>query len=153
MTSETTLEIATPGNADELVPLIREFYAYEHLRYEETRVRVALGQLLTDERLGRVWVVRRAGEAVGYVVLTFGFSLEFGGRDAFLDELFVREEHRGGGIGRRAIETAAAACRQAGVRALHLEVERKNEAAQGFYRRLGFTDHDRYLLTRWMDDG
>ena len=38
----------------------------------------------------------------------------------------------------------------AGVSALHLEVERQNEAAQGFYRRLGFKDHDRYLMTRWL---
>lgn len=42
----------------------------------------------------------------------------------------------------------AAPCREAGVSALHLEVARKNTAAQGFYRRLGFEDHDRYLMTR-----
>jgi ribosomal protein S18 acetylase RimI-like enzyme len=34
---------------------------------------------------------------------------------------------------------------------LHLEVERANTAAQGVYRRAGFKDHDRYLLTKWLD--
>jgi ribosomal protein S18 acetylase RimI-like enzyme len=37
------------------------------------------------------------------------------------------------------------------VTALHLEVERKNKAAQEFYRRIGFQDHDRYLMTRWIE--
>ncbi|HEU0055537.1 MAG TPA: GNAT family N-acetyltransferase [Longimicrobium sp.] len=151
MTEETTFELATAADTETLVPMIREFYAYEGLAFDETRVRDALGQLLGDARLGRVWIVRAGGEAAGYVVLTFGFSLEFAGRDAFLDELFLREAHRGGGLGRRAIETAAEACRALGIRALHLEVERHNSAAQEFYRRMGFTDHDRYLLTRWLD--
>ena len=32
-----------------------------------------------------------AGKAVGYAAVTFGYSLEFGGRDAFLDEFFLSE--------------------------------------------------------------
>jgi ribosomal protein S18 acetylase RimI-like enzyme len=37
------------------------------------------------------------------------------------------------------------------VRALHLEVERANTAAQGLYRKFGFADHERYLFTRWIE--
>ena len=130
--------------------MMREFYDFEHLAWDEPKSRRALGELLADGRLGRVWVIARDGGDVGYMVVAFGFSLEFGGRDAFLDELYVREGQRGGGIGRRAIETALEACREDGIHALHLEVERKNEAAQGFYRRLGFREHDRFLMTRWI---
>ncbi|HYS78429.1 MAG TPA: hypothetical protein VEO94_06295 [Candidatus Dormibacteraeota bacterium] len=39
-----------------------------------------------------------------------------------------------------------------GVRALHLEMERGNVAAQALYRRHGFADHDRYLMTRWIGE-
>ncbi len=42
------------------------------------------------------------------------------------------------------------ACRELGVRALHLEVERENVEAQALYRRIGYKDHDRYLLTKWV---
>jgi ribosomal protein S18 acetylase RimI-like enzyme len=47
----------------------------------------------------------------------------------------------------RLVETA---CRDLGVHAVHLEVERANAAAQGLYRKFGFQDHERYLLTRWI---
>jgi diamine N-acetyltransferase len=80
--------------------------------------------------------------------VTIGYSIEFGGRDAFLDELFVSADSRGRGLGTRALEVAAEACREAGIVALHLEVDHANTAAQRLYRRHGFVDHDRYLMTR-----
>lgn len=148
----TIFDLAGPADLELLAGMMREFYAHEELPIDLDRARAALAQLVGDPALGRVWVMRRGGEPIGYLVLALGFSLEFGGRDAFVDELYVREGHRGGGIGRAALEHASAACRALGVRALHLEVERKNEAAQAFYRRLGFLDHDRFLLTRWIDE-
>lgn len=141
---------AVPDDVDALVEMMREFYAFEHLAWDERAARWGLETILGDGSLGEVWLIRREGEAVGYFVLALGFSLEFHGRDAFLDELFIREGHRGGGLGRRAIEQAEAVCCALGVKAFHLEVERKNTDAQAFYRRLGFRDHDRYLLTRWV---
>jgi ribosomal protein S18 acetylase RimI-like enzyme len=44
------------------------------------------------------------------------------------------------------------ACRDHGITALHLEVERTNLRAAALYRRLGFRDHDRYLLTQLVGE-
>ncbi|MDT7542235.1 MAG: hypothetical protein QOE33_2139 [Acidobacteriota bacterium] len=148
---EATFTLATPSDADLLVPLLREFYAYDHIAFDEPEARRALDQLLSDARLGRVYLIHLGDELAGYLVLTFGFSLEFKGRDAFVDELFLREEFRGRGIGTRALTVAEETCRAGNVRALHLEVERANTGAQGVYRRAGFKDHDRYLLTKWIE--
>jgi ribosomal protein S18 acetylase RimI-like enzyme len=147
---ETTFTTARSADADLLVELMRAFYEFDHIPFDERDGRAALMQLISDERLGRVYLIRSGKETVGYFVLTFGFSLEFKGRDAFVDELFLREEFRGRGIGRRALAFAEDQCRGAGVRALHLEVERANTNAQGLYRRAGFKDHDRYLMTKWI---
>ena len=89
---------------------------------------------------------------VGYLALTFGFSLEFHGRDAFIDELYIRPTHRGRGWGTRAIGHAETVALTAKVRAVHLEVGRGNAAAQAFYRKAGYADHDRYLMTKWIED-
>lgn len=142
---------ATASDADALLAMMRELYEHERTRFDERAARKALLQLLGDDALGRVWLMRSGGEAAGYVVLTLGFSLEFEGRDAFVDELYVGAAHRGRGLGRRAISFVEEACRALGVRALHLEVERENAAAQALYRKCGFADHDRYLLTKWVD--
>jgi GNAT superfamily N-acetyltransferase len=139
---------AGPADAELLVGMMREFYEHERMEFEEGAARRALGELLGDRRLGRVHLIREGAEVAGYLVLTFGFSLEFGGRDAFVDELFLRANWRGRGVGRRALEFAAEVCRGEGVRALHLEVDHVNTVAQALYRKSGFRDHDRHLLTK-----
>lgn len=60
-------------------------------------------------------------------------------------------EFRGKGIGKRAIVFLEAECANLKVKALHLEVERKNRNAQKFYRNLGFLDNDRQLLTKKLN--
>lgn len=144
----TTFDPAGGSDAPVLLELMEVFYAEEGYPFDRERARQALLPLLEDECKGRVWILREDGEVVGYVVLTLGWSLEYHGRDAFVDELFVLPSHRGHGLGRRALEVVAAACREVGVRALHLEVERDNEGARALYRKWGFADHDRLLLTR-----
>lgn len=143
---------AETRHIETLLGFMRDFYLHESLTLNEEAARGALQQLITDESKGRVWLIEADGETVGYTVLTFGFSLEFHGRDAFVDELFIVAEWRGRGIGRQTLEFLSAACRTHGIAALHLEVERANTVAQELYRKAGFVDHDRYLLTRWVNE-
>lgn len=140
--------LADASDAELLVELMREFYACEHLEFDERAARAALEQILRERRFGVVHVIRVDGAAAGYLVLTFGFSLEFGGRDALVDELYLRESFRGRGLGKASLELAFEVCREEGIRALHLEVDRVNTRAQAVYRQAGFRDHDRYLLTK-----
>ncbi|MBL8207861.1 MAG: GNAT family N-acetyltransferase [Blastocatellia bacterium] len=133
-----------------LVVFMRDFYEHEALSFDESSARQALQQLIENHFFGRVFLFELADEKIGYTVLTFGFSLEFHGRDAFVDELYIVTGHRGRGIGKQALEFLADVCRTEGIAALHLEVERANTIAQEVYRKQGFKDHDRYLLTRWL---
>ncbi len=130
--------------------LMRESYAFEQFPFNRGAARKALSDILHDDSLGRVWLIKTEHKVIGYIVLTLGFSLEYHGRDGIIDELYIREDYRGQGIGTRAIELAAKESRSLGIKALHLEVERKNTKAQRFYHKIGFEDHDRYLLTKWL---
>ena len=147
---ETSFRVADGRDADSLFVMMRELYEHESIAFDEPTARAALTQLLADDSCGVAHFILLGEEVAGYLVLTFGFSLEFGGRDAFVDELFVKDEFRGHGMGKAALGFAAEVCRARGVRALHLEVERANRNAQGIYRKAGFVDHDRYLLTKWL---
>ncbi|MEP7338996.1 MAG: GNAT family N-acetyltransferase [Acidobacteriota bacterium] len=142
---------AVASDIETLLVMMREFYAHEELRFDEAMARQALDGILSNAAFGRVFLIHASDQVAGYTVLTFGYSLEFHGRDAFVDELFLLEKFRGQGISQHALEFLAGVCRENGVAALHLEVERKNLAAQRAYRRFGFADHDRYLLTKWLD--
>lgn len=142
---------ALPSDIDALTALVQAFHAEDGYPFDEGEVRTNLALLLQEPALGRVWVAEDGGAAVAYLVLTLSFSLEFRGRDAFVDEIYVSLSHRGKGLGTRALALAEEACRELGVRALHLEVERDNVEAQALYRRAGYVDHDRYLLTKWIE--
>lgn len=130
-----------------LLDLMARYYAYDHIPFDRAAARPALEQLLSDHSLGRAWVIRAGTEAAGYFVLTLCFGLEFRGRTAFIDELFVHEAFRGRGIGTRALAFLKDAARDLGVTALRLEVERKNVDQQRLYRKAGFEDQDRDLMT------
>ena len=133
-----------------LLEMMREFYAYEHLAWDEAVAGRGLDCILGDASLGEVWIVLADGEPAGYFVMALSFSLEFHGRYGFLDELFLRERFRGGGIGRLAVQHAAEVCGAIGARALRLEITATNPGARAFYDRLGFEDVGRTLLTKWI---
>jgi ribosomal protein S18 acetylase RimI-like enzyme len=118
--------------------------------FDAVRARLALTGLLADPSQGAVWLICDGAVPVGYLALTYGYSLEFHGRDAFVDELYIGPAYRGRGWGTRAMEHAEIAARSANARAIHLEVGRGNTAAQGLYRKIGYADHDRYLMTKWI---
>ena len=86
---------------------------------------------------------------MGYVIVSFGWSVEFGGLEGMIDEFYVREAVRGRGMGSEAMRALTAALSDAGLRALHLEVGEDNAKAQRFYSRLGFGLREGYRLMSW----
>ncbi len=84
----------------------------------------------------------------GYVVLTLGFSMEYGGLRGFVDDFFVRPAARGRGLGAAALETVKQTCRELGVRALLVETGPKNHPARRLYARAGFEESGRMLLAQ-----
>jgi ribosomal protein S18 acetylase RimI-like enzyme len=141
------LRIATAADCADLIELMSEFYAESDYALDSGRAEAAFSELLGDERLGRVWLIECQSEIAGYVVLTLGYSMEYGGRDAFVDDLFVRPAFRGKGLGKMTLAGVRAESERLGVRALHLEVGRDNAGAQALYRQAGFADTARQLLT------
>lgn len=128
--------------------MMRDFYAHEAIAFDQERAARALKGLFADESLGRIFLIEREGEAVGYLVLTYVYSLEFGGRCGLIDELYLVEAARGLGLGRAALEFASELCARQGIDVLELEVEIANTRALSVYEKFGFTSHARYLMTR-----
>lgn len=144
----TPFRPATASDVPSLLGLMRAFYTEDGYPFSEPGARAAVIQLLENDRAGRVWIAAGDEAPLGYVVLTFGYSLEHHGVVAFVDELFVAADSRGRGLGTSGLALAEAECGVRGVRTLQLEVERDNVAAQELYRRSGFKDHGRFLLTK-----
>lgn len=143
-------KLASLIDMDTLIEMMSAFYIYDHIVFNETAARNSLRDILENKLFGRVFLINLSEDVIGYIVITFGYSLEFHGRDAFIDEIYFKEEYRGKGFGKVTLEFAENICRENGIRALHLEVERSNTIAQAFYRKSRFEEHDRYLMTKWL---
>jgi ribosomal protein S18 acetylase RimI-like enzyme len=150
MSEDPQFRQALESDADVLLEFMQEYYAFDGHGFDRDNARAALTALLRDANLGLGWLILDGDAAVGYIVLCFGYSLEWLGRDAFVDEFYLREEYRGRGWGRKTMEFLEEAARVAGIRTLHLEVVQENAAARQLYRKLGFAEHRSTFLSKWI---
>jgi ribosomal protein S18 acetylase RimI-like enzyme len=118
--------------------------------FDELMVREVLRHFLARPELGLAWIFLENETPAGYIVLTFGYSFEYHGRDSFIDELYIEPQYRRQGIGKRAMQFVEERARELGVNALHLEVDQGNDPAAELYRRAGYDDHARFLMTKWL---
>ena len=96
---------ASVSDEKELLRMMRLLAEQEpgKIHFDEEVARITLRRFFALPQFGRIWMVCEAGKAVGYIVLTIGFSFEFQGHDAFIDELYVDEGYRRRGYGRAAV--------------------------------------------------
>ncbi len=134
-------------DVDALLAQMRHLYEHDGAPFDKQTSRDALLQLMREPQAGVAQIIETGNEvAAGYFVLTFGFSLEYGGRYGLLDELFVDDRFRGTGLGTAAIHRAREICREHGAATLLLEVDQSNKKAIDLYRRLGFNENTRKLM-------
>jgi GNAT superfamily N-acetyltransferase len=138
------------SDIDTLLTFIQAYYAYDRHPFDPIPIQSTLENLIAHPDWGRVWFICRDTQPIGYVILTLGYSLEYLGRDAFVDEIYIQESDRGQGIGRATFQFVEEVCRSLEVKALHLEVQHSNLPAQLAYGKLGFVKHERDLMTRHL---
>jgi GNAT superfamily N-acetyltransferase len=131
-----------------LLALMSEFYAESGYELDHAIAGAAFTQLLSDQRLGFVWLIDQETKNVGYIVLTLRFGMEYGGLMACIDDLFVVPQSRNQGLSTAALGQVREFCRDLGIRAITVEVGFNNTPAQAVYRRIGLADSpDRQLLS------
>ncbi len=132
-----------------LLAMMKPFNENERIPWRPKPVGAALRRLLSDRRLGVVLVAEgERGALAGYVVATFGYDLEFAGRDAFVTELFVRAAQRRSGLGKALLEAVTSRAFAAGAGAVHLLVRPENREARALYERHAFELVPRLIMTR-----
>jgi ribosomal protein S18 acetylase RimI-like enzyme len=150
--SELIIREASTADEPELLRMMRLLAEQEpgKIQFDEAAARATLQEFRSLPAFGAIWMVCEASKPIGYIILTIGFSFEFHGHDAFIDELFIDAGYRRRGYGRQAVAFLEKSAREMGVHAVHLEVDRGNDPAFGLYRRVGYEDHDRFLMTKWL---
>ena len=97
----------------------------------------------------RGYLIEDEGTAAGYFILTFTWYGEFGGEIVTLDEICIKPDRRGRGLGGRAIRWIVETFRDK--KAVHLEVCPKNRRVMSLYESLGFETLDYLQMYRRRD--
>jgi len=127
---------ATPDDLTAVLELVAEYCATDCHTFDPGTATAGIEPLLADDRYGTIWLAHHGDRPVGYAVVTWGWSLEVGGLDVVLDEIYVR--HRGNGTGSRLLEVLERDCRERDVKRIFMETERPNDDARRLYERHGY---------------
>ncbi len=113
-----TIRPAVPDDSETIANLIRELAVYEKLEHEARASPEMIREHLFGPRpFAEVLMAEEDGQAAGFALFFHNFSTFRGQPGLYLEDLFVRPEHRGKGIGKALLAGARKACRRSRVRA------------------------------------
>lgn len=141
-----SLTLAGPDHLDKLLPLVASYHAEAGIKSTAETRQAGLGPLLGGIPHGCAYLIGPPRAPIGYIVITFGWSVEFGGLDGIIEELYIRSGVRGRGIASEALIALPRALAGAGLRSVHLEVAKNNAAALRLFRRAGFAPREDYMM-------
>ena len=142
----TTFKLLEIVDIEIITQMMRDFYVIDNYPMDVEVAKTLFQEFISNEHLGKSWLIYSENEIVGYIILTFIFSFEYGGKIAFLDELFIKETARGKGFGKEAIQFIQQEVPKLSLKLLYLEVEPHNENAQKLYLAHDFELHNRKLM-------
>ncbi|MBP6556472.1 MAG: GNAT family N-acetyltransferase, partial [Novosphingobium sp.] len=133
-----TIRPATPADLPLIAQLIRDLAVYEKLASEVRFDEAVLGQKLFGERpYAEVVIGELGGQAQGFALFFHNFSTFEGKPGIYLEDLFVRPDARGSGLGKAMLAHLAALAVERDCARLEWSVLDWNEPAIGFYQKLG----------------
>jgi GNAT superfamily N-acetyltransferase len=143
------IRLAVRADVPALVRLVRELADYERAADEVVLTETGLqAALFADNPAVFCHVVEDDGEIVGMALWFVTFSTWLGAHGIYLEDLYVRPEHRGHGYGKQLLETLARTAVERGYQRLEWAVLDWNEPALGFYRSLGAVGLDEWTVHR-----
>jgi GNAT superfamily N-acetyltransferase len=153
MSDTITIRPATPDEVPLVLEFIRELARYERLEHEVSASEKDLGEALFGERrYAEVVFACSGGTPVGFALFFHNFSTFRGRPGIYLEDLFVRPEARGRGIGKQLLAFLARTAVERRCARLEWAVLDWNEPSIGFYRSLGAVPMDEWTVFRLAGD-
>ena len=135
----TAIALATGADADKVMDLMTRYHDEAALPHDATHRAAVAGPLLDGSPLGAIWLIGPKSSPLGYVMVTFGWSMPHGGMVGWLEECYIRPSVRGRGIGTEVLHAVAVNLGRAGMQAMHAILPAADpDAAARFCAKAGF---------------
>ena len=145
---------ATIGDVPIILELIRDLATYERAPHDVTATEEQLTDVLFGEkRAAEVLLAFEGDTPIGFAVFFHNFSTWVGRPGLYLEDLFVRPEHRGKGYGRALLVYLAGIARDRGCGRMEWAVLDWNAPAIDFYKKLGAAPLEEWKIFRLTHNG
>ncbi len=131
---------------ESIVKMMDAFYSIDNYLFDVEIAKKLFLEFISNENLGKCWLIYDDENTIGYVILTYVFSFEYQGKIVFLDELYIKEEFRGKGFGKTTVEFIKKQAKELSIKLMYLEVENQNINAQNLYLSQKFEFHNRKIM-------
>jgi GNAT superfamily N-acetyltransferase len=144
---EIDIRSASAEDIESVTSLLRKQLEEHRIDTSDDAVQLAINGMLADRDRGFILVALNDKRPVGVAYVSFTWTLEHGGKSAWLEELYVLPDERDRGLGKAMLRAVLEKAREAGCAAVDLEVEIQHARAERLYAREGFRPHTR---SRWV---
>lgn len=127
------------NDKEKIIDMMRGFYASEAVltNGSEEIFSADVDECVSSSPYAEGYVIEDEGEIIGYSMVAKSYSTEFGRRCVWIEDLFIKEGHRGEGLGTKMIKHVESLYPGALIR---LEAEAENERAIRVYKKCGFEE-------------
>ncbi|MDE0852566.1 GNAT family N-acetyltransferase [Yoonia sp.] len=142
------VNLANESNADLCLALMEKYHTEQNLPYDDAHRLAVAAPLLAGNPLGAIWLIGPSRAPLGYVLVTFAWSVDAGGMVGWISEIYMRPSVRKRGIGTETLHAIGVALKAGGVKALHAELSATDSPLTHFWNRVGFqTDRSLAIVT------
>jgi len=138
------LSLCAPDDRDRLLNMVTQFHLEERLPTTDEERLAGIDALFSGELQAAAWLIGPKSSPVGYIIVSFGFCMAIGGREAMIDEIWIRPSVRGRGMGSQCLAMILKELSQMDIKRVNLDVATDNPQAKALYEKLGFAPHERY---------
>lgn len=147
-----TLRETSENDLSLILGFIKEIAEYEKLSNAVDATEGSLKKYVFEKRRAEVLIVEKDENPIGYVVYFYNFSTFTGTSGLYLEDVFIRSEYRGMGLGKEIFKILGKLAREEGCKRMEWVCLNWNEPSKKFYKGLGAISMDEWTTFRLTDD-
>ena len=150
--SQITIRYVRESDIPQILFFIRELASYENMLDDVVATEDLLWEWIFEKKKAEVIFAEENGESVGFALFFHNFSTFLGRAGIYLEDLFVKPEHRGKGVGKALLQRLAQITMERGCGRLEWACLDWNKPSIDFYLSLDAMPMDQWTVYRLTGD-